>query len=486
MKKKEIITFIIVFCVAILSTIFFLEPHYCIDTLEFLTNGYDSYIQSKFLVDGRIFSVLLLKLVIDMPMKYIIPILYVIGILISCVAVMYIRKWIIKYTKTEEKLNILPTIISYVIIFNFMYIDTFQFMEFPIIALSVLLFIVSAKMIVEKNKNYIPKSFMLALIAMFCYQGAINVFVATGFVFSIIDNKKLNRNVIKDILKIGIILLLTVGINYCFTEIVGGTDRIDFNLIDNLKNALIGLYLIIFNSGDHYPKCLQMIFVLIITIYCLVKKYKVTNLLYIYLVCIGVNIIVLTGTGEPPSIVMNQNGRIFISIGALIGYMLMYLWCTYEEIRNCKIMRLITIVYFVTILITYFQYTYMYMKGQEIDEYIINSIDQVISEYEEETGNKITKYAYTIAFENYEKLKSSSILNKKYNEMNYITIQKARLSTATINKVLFWEHANRVIERVHPDEDWEEKYFENIDFSELELFDERRFVFIDDTVYIML
>ena len=61
MKKKEIITFIIVFAVAIISTIFFLQPHYSIDTVEFLTNGYDRYIQDKFLVDGRIFSVLLLN-----------------------------------------------------------------------------------------------------------------------------------------------------------------------------------------------------------------------------------------------------------------------------------------------------------------------------------------------------------------------------------------------------------------------------------------
>ena len=88
MKKREVLTFIVIFCIAIFSTIFFLKPHYSIDTVEFLNNGYDAYIQSKFLVDGRIFSVLLLKLVIDIPMRFVIPILDVIGILISCIAVM--------------------------------------------------------------------------------------------------------------------------------------------------------------------------------------------------------------------------------------------------------------------------------------------------------------------------------------------------------------------------------------------------------------
>lgn len=486
MKKHQILLFTIIFCVAILSTIFFLKPHYCIDTLEFLTNGYESYIKAKFLVDGRIFSTLLLKLAINLPMKYVIPILYVIGILISCISVMYIRRWIIKYTKTEEKLNILPTVISYVIIFNFMYIDTFQFFEFPIIALSVLLFIISAKIIVEEEKGYMLKSLMLSLIAMFCYQGTINVFIATGFVFSIIENKKINKKLILDVLKMGIVLLITVVINYGFTEIVGGTSRVNLNIIKNFKIALIDLYLIIFNSGKHYPQYLQLIFILIITIYCLIKKYKVMNLIYIYVVGICANIIILIGTGEAPEIVLSQNGRMFISIGALIGYMLMYLWCNHEEIRNFKIMKAITIVYFATILITYFQYTYMYMKGQNIDKYIINSIDQAISKYEEETGNKIEKYTYTVSFENYEILESYNILKKEYNEMNYTTIQKARLSTATINEVLFWEYANRKIERVYPNENWQKKYFENIDFNKLELFDEKRFAFEGDTVYIVL
>ena len=140
MKKKDIITFLIVFIIAIISTINFIKPHYSIDTVEFLNNGYETYINSKFLVDGRIFSVILLKLVIDLPMKYVIPILYVIGILISSVAVIYLRNLIKKYAQSEE--TIFPTIIAYVTIFNFMYIDAFQFMEIPIIAISILLFII--------------------------------------------------------------------------------------------------------------------------------------------------------------------------------------------------------------------------------------------------------------------------------------------------------------------------------------------------------
>lgn len=488
MKKHQTLLFTIIFCVAILSTIFFLKPHYSIDTVEFLNNGYKAYIQDKFLVDGRIFSVLLLKLVINIPMKYVIPILYVIGILISCISVMYIRKLIIKYAKTENKnLNIIPTIISYVIIFNFMYIDAFQFIEFPIIALSVLLFIISAKIIVEEEKGYMLKALILSLIAMFCYQGTINVLIATTFVISIIKRGKLDSKVVLDMLKVGIILLITILINYGFTVIVGGTSRIDFNIIKNCKNALINLYLIIFNSNSLYPEYLQLVFILIITIYYLyIKKTKILNLLWIYCVSLGINIILLITTGDGIIGPLSQWGRVFFTVGALIGYMFMYLWCTDESIRKSKFIRTIIVIYFVTIVITYFQYTYFYMKGQYIDEYIITNIDSVISQYEEKTGTKIKKYAYEIDFNNYKILETKHILNKKYNERNYTTIIGARRSYEGISSILFDIYSNRKIEKVIFYDDYLDNYFENIDFSRLELFDEKRFVFEGDTVYIVL
>lgn len=487
MNKIKKMTFLIVFLIVIISTIPFSKPHYSIDTLEFLNNGYDIYIHSKFLVDGRIFSAMLLKLVIDMPMKYIIPIFYIIGIFISCIAVMCIRNLIIYYIKTEEKVNIIPTIIGYCIIFNFMYIDTFQFMEFPIIALSVLIYVVVSKIIVEKKKFYIVKSFILTLIAMFCYQGTITVLIVTTFVILIIKNKKLNKNVILDMLKLGIIIFITILINYGFTEIMGGTDRLKLNILENAKSAFINLYMIIFNSNNHYPKYLQLIFFSIILIYCLVKKVKILNLIWIWSISIGINIITLITTGSG---MMNSNvlfGRVFFTIGGLIGYIFMYLWCTNDIMRNDKIIKGFLIIYFVTILITYFHYTHLYMKGQYIDEYIITNIDKVISKYESQTGNKIEKFIYQRDFDNFELLSTQNILNKKYHKSDLTIISSARRSNESISDALFKLYINRKIEQIpRGDMDVKEEYFNNIDLNEIDIFDERRFVFVDDTVYILI
>ena len=396
---------------------------------------------------------------------------------------MYIKNLILKYAKLEDQINVIPTLISYLIIFNFMYIDALQFMEIPIIAFSVLLFIISAKNIVENN---ILKSFILALIAMFCYQGTINVLIVTAFVISIIENKKLNKKLITDMLKTGGILLITIVINYSFTEIVGGTDRLTFDLIENCKNALINIYMLIFNSSNHYPPYLQILFVVTIILYSFVKNVKVLNLLWIYCISIVVNIILLITTGKGLIPLTTQYGRIFFTIGSVVGYMFMYLWCVSDVMRKDKVIKVILVIYFVTVLITYLQYTYSYMIGQGIDRYIITNLDKVISEYENQTGEKIEKFCYEIDFDNYEVLDTKHILKKEYNKINYETIIGARRTLEGISSGLFLLHADRIIEKVVEIEDFSEKYFPNINFDNIELFDERRFVFVGDTVYIML
>lgn len=482
MKKKDIITFLIVFIIAIISTINFIKPHYSIDTVEFLNNGYETYINSKFLVDGRIFSVILLKLVIDLPMKYVIPILYVIGILISSVAVIYLRNLIKKYAQSEE--TIFPTIIAYVTIFNFMYIDAFQFMEIPIIAISILLFIISAKLIIEKEKNYLVKSIILLIIAMFCYQGTVNVLITTAFVLTIIKNRKINKEVITDMLKTGILLLAAIFVNYLFTLIVGGTDRIEFNIIEGIIYAIINVFLLMFNSCMQYPQYLQLAIISIITIYCIIKRIKILNIICIYIVALFCNIIILAPTGS--GIITSQYGRIFFSIGAIIGYILMYLWCTNTEIRNSKFIKGITILYFISILIIYFQYTYFYNKGQEIDKYIITEINKVISQHEEETGTKIKKYAYKIG-ESYKQLETRKFLDEQCGNVIYQTVLTGRRILEGISSKIFSLYTNREIEKVFVEDEVFDKYFQNKTLEDTEkIISRQRFVFVEDTVYFVL
>lgn len=479
MKKKKIIILSAVFILAIMTTLSFLNPHYSIDTIEFSEKGFQNYINSKFLVDGRIFSVILLRMVINMPMKYVIPILYVIGLFISSIAVMYVRNLVIEYGKLEkERINIIPTIISYVIVFNFMYVDSFQFIEFPIIAISVLLYIIGAKLIIEKNKNYILKSIAVVIIAMFCYQGTISVLIVTAFVLSIIKHQKINKPLILDMLKIGIILIIAIIINYSFTLIIGGTSRLQLNRIDSIKNSCIQLYFFIFDSGSHYPKYLQLIFVIIIIGYCIVKKISVINILLIYFISMSNNIFILLTSYKEVS--FTQYGRIYFSIGALIGYVFMYIWCTNEKIRNEKIIKTLILAYFISILITYSLYTYFYMEGQRIDSNIISSIEQIITDYENESGEKVKYYGYEIDV-NCTILNTSSYYNLNRRGVIYYTLLSGRNIWMSFTPGIYYIYTGRMMDKVYVDENEFNELFEGRELTNE--INKNRFVFVGDMVY---
>jgi len=482
---KKIIIFSIIFLIAIISTISFLKPHYSIDTIEMMNNGFDSYNNCKFLVDGRIFSALLIKIIEKMSLQYSIILLYVIGIWISCISVMYIRKLIIKYGKLEENLNIIPTIIAYVIIFNFMYIDAFQFIEFPIIALSILLYIISADIIIKKEKFYILKSVLVTIIAMFCYQGSVSAMIVTAFVLSIIKNKKLNKQLLLEMLKIGIIIITAIILNYIVSHFFGETRRLSFKIIDNFKYTFINLFFLVFNSGNHYPEYLQLVFIISLIGYGIIKKVRIDNLIYIYILSIICGAIVLIITPDLHVITV-QCGRIFFSIGATIGYMLMYLYCTNSFIKLSKFINFIAVTYLVLLLIIYFQYTYFYMKGQAIDEYVIENINNIILDYEKNNDIDIKFFSFILE-KDVCSINIDNLLDKKYNKIHKKMInQGMRIKEMIISKGLFKVYTNRDIEKICIEKDILKEVLKGKKIDDNNLLNRERFIFIDDTVNIIL
>ena len=87
-KRLRIILLILIF--SLIVTHNFLYPHYTIDTMEMVNNGYKQYTQSKFFQDGRICSGILLYLIQGVDIDYAIIGLYIIGIIIMCLTVMYL------------------------------------------------------------------------------------------------------------------------------------------------------------------------------------------------------------------------------------------------------------------------------------------------------------------------------------------------------------------------------------------------------------
>ena len=157
------------------------------DSYNISNIGYQEYNKNFSLLDGR-FIVALGTTLMDMlnvPIQIYTSIILEVALFISCISIVILKGIIEKWKKPKNVWSEVVLIVaSYYTIFNFLYIENLHFVECGSMVLSILLFILSAKQIVEKNKMWGIKAFLLLCIALMCYQGTISMFVITLLVFS--------------------------------------------------------------------------------------------------------------------------------------------------------------------------------------------------------------------------------------------------------------------------------------------------------------
>ncbi len=207
-SKKDLISLIIIFLITLVIFYNFVTMHYATDTYNIINVGYEKYAINWSLNDGRVFMCLLglFANAVNMPISVFVIFTLVVAILVSCIAVIVLKNLILKYKKTENKyIELIVFIIAYFTIFNFMYIENMYFVESIVMALSLLLYIISANILVNRNKYYLIKSLLLTILAIFMYQGIIGFFFAITFIFSLLkENNKIKDN-IRDVITSGVI-----------------------------------------------------------------------------------------------------------------------------------------------------------------------------------------------------------------------------------------------------------------------------------------
>ena len=129
--------------------------------------------------------------------------LLVLAILVSCYTVILLKNMMFQYTKLKNfYLEVVALVISYVTIFNFMYIENLYFVECFVMALSILLFTLAANTLVNRQKKSVLVTGILVILGILCYQGTISFFIALSFVFSILNNKEDLKQVMVDLIKV--------------------------------------------------------------------------------------------------------------------------------------------------------------------------------------------------------------------------------------------------------------------------------------------
>ena len=101
-----------------------------------------------------------------------------------------------------------------------MYVENLYYIESLVMSVSILMYILAIREIINKEEKYQLKAIIFAVIATFSYQGTISLFLIYGFVFIIIKNKKDMKNIIKDLALVIFIALIAFIINVLQIKII--------------------------------------------------------------------------------------------------------------------------------------------------------------------------------------------------------------------------------------------------------------------------
>ena len=422
--KKDIISFIIIFVIACITLIGFFPMHYATDTYNIINIGYEEYMMNNSLKDGRIVMAILVFIanVFNMPIEIWIPILLVLAVIISCISVIILRNTILSYKPAKNKwVEVIVLLISYCTIFNFMYLENLYFAECAVMALSVLVYMLSAKNVV---KRHYVKAILLAMLGVVSYQGTIGTIIVMAMLFTFLENmerEKYVKYIILDIIKTIVIMLfvaiaelfLIKGICY-FTGMTGDRTQDISSIINNLKYIFNNFMRVIINTGGmlndgSFITLLTIVSVLATILFIMYSEKTVENL--VELILIIVVALASSFIASAMSLSGFNSARIRFTIGALIGVLFILMYCKsklFEKVEAPEIIfSFLVIAYMIINIYTYFSITAQHKITNEFEKIEAEKIVTEIEEYENENNIVVDKICIIKKNDNNYKLESS-------------------------------------------------------------------------------
>lgn len=446
-KIKDILIYVTLVVFTCIIFIPFLTGHYIPDTYGIIERGLEDYSLYNSFTDGRvlmgILNLLVLKLNIPI-MVYVICTLFI-SILISCIVVIFLKKIILKFRPAENKwMELIVTVICYVTIFNFMYLENLYFIECIVMALSLLLYSLGAYILANKSKGYIFKSALCVIIGMISYQGTIGFFLALVFLFSILKNKNKVSSIIKDILISGVLVIIAGLIDLTFIKIFTtqfGTNqgRLSNNLLNNILVIFMYFPEILTDTCGMFPPNLFIVFLSLLTLIAIVaigqkykKEFKNEIILYFLLT------IFVIASAFASSLLSSSSfwaARMRFCVGALIGILFLYLYVKSDLFQKKNALTVLsTILLTAYVICNLYQYINIINQSKEmnkIEKQDCIEMEKSIEEYEQQTGTNITKIARVYSNKHYQKL--------------YLTDNTNVVSTSVLNATKCWWSAKGTI-----------------------------------------
>ena len=418
-KRETMLIFLILLIVTNIIFIPFLSGHMATDSYNIFNKGYEEYAIENFFLDGRMVSGVFINIMVyfNIPIAISSIISLEIAIILSCIAIIVLANTFMSFKKVEKlSSKIILYIASYYTIFNLLYIENLYYLEAVVMALSILLYIIAAKILIEKNKMYLFKTGMLLTLGVMSYQGTISLFFLATLVFSMSKGDKL-KEIIKIMIKAVVITLLGILINNLLIILTENS----FNLkqergMTSIKDMYINILIIIENifniityAGGYFPNGLYATIIIIIEILIFIKIFKQNQknpnkenqnimIQQLFIVVFGIIFSCIVSVISTSGLL---SGRVRFALGAIAGFIFLHLWTKTDFAENKKdifnkILIFILILYGI---INSINYIYIMQENkivEEKDKQEVYKIQEEVKKYEEENNIEITKIAVVV------------------------------------------------------------------------------------------
>lgn len=417
-KKKNILIFVILFLITnFIFLPWLINGHMSTDSYNISNIGYQEYNKNFSLLDGRFIVALGTTLmdILDIPIAIYTSIILEIALLLSCISVMMLKNIIEKWKKPKTILGEIVLIVaSYYTIFHFLYIENLHFIECGAMSLSLSLYILAARQIVEKDRFWMLKTFIQLCIGLICYQGTISMFVLSLLVFSICKGNSV-KQIVKDFFYGMLIALAGILVNQLSIKIVERVLELqqgrDINLTtigNNVTYNFSKIFIVLKNTGYLIPQYSFLITLGITELIMIVKvvkqnkekqENKNVNIILEQFAIISVGI----AAGFIVSVLNTSGfwaGRARFSIGALIGFLWIHLWVKTnltekrEWINTLLIVGLL--IYGLMNSLHYITAVIDHNKLNELVKEEVMVMQKDVLQYEEEKQVDVTKIAIVV------------------------------------------------------------------------------------------
>ena len=397
MKKKDVIAFITMLSLSLVMCLGYISGHYSTDDFNIMNIGYNKYSLINNLREGRpimyLYDQLFLKL--NISFDTFIKTSVISAIIITCITIIVLYHLIENYS--NKKKNII-FVILFTMIFNFMYLENLYFVESIVMALSLLLYTLSAKYYFKEGKKNTFIALLLSILATLSYNGLECYYITIVAFTSLLKNKKINKTVIFDILKAGIMVIISVAINLIQVKVtcnllnIKDIRAIRFKPFANILYIIYNIPSLFIDTSWLFPKYVFIISLIILLVLSIVYDHKkgkeklfleniFLSLISIFS-CFCISVVSLSSFGT---------GRLLFGIGMTIGLILLNSYLEVKEKSFKKIIIGLSIIWLLLNSFNYFNRTLLSKHNNDVEKNEIIELNKKIKEYELEKDIPVKK-----------------------------------------------------------------------------------------------